>query len=333
MPAVTVDDLSTLPRIPEPDTVVERPLASVTTAPSGFEGEGFPVRRAFAGLSLSDLDPFVHMDQMGEVDYAPGEPKGTPWHPHRGFETVTYMIDGTFAHQDSNGGGGLITNGATQWMTAGGGILHIETPPEDLVVSGGLFHGIQLWVNLPARDKMIPPAYQGLEAGDVTLLSSPDGGALVRVIAGEVGGHAGPGSTHTPMALMHATVSPGAQLRLPWNNTFNALVYVLVGSGRAGPAGQPIQVGQLASFAAGDWISVQADDRGGDRPDLEILVLGGQPIGEHVEHYGPFVMNTRAEIAQAMDDFQAGRLGTIPPNALMPHVADPKPVRADHTGI
>jgi redox-sensitive bicupin YhaK (pirin superfamily) len=336
MPAVTVDDLSRLPRVPEPDTttVLERPLASVTTAPSGFEGEGFPVRRAFAGMSLSDLDPFVHMDQMGEVDYAPGEPKGTPWHPHRGFETVTYMIDGTFAHQDSNGGGGLITNGATQWMTAGGGILHIETPPEDLVVSGGLFHGIQLWVNLPAKDKMIPPAYQGLEADDVTVLSSPDGGALVRVIAGEGGGHAGPGSTHTPMALIHATVSSGAQLRLPWNATFNALVYVLAGSGRAGPAGQPIQVGQLASFAAGDWISVQADDvRGGDRSDLDILVLGGQPIGEHVEHYGPFVMNTRAEIAEAMEDFQAGRLGTIPPNALMPHVPDPNAVRAEHTGI
>ena len=336
MPAVTVDDLSTLARIPLPDasSAVERPLASVTTAPTGLEGEGFPVRRAFAGMSLSDLDPFVHMDQMGEVDYAPGEPKGTPWHPHRGFETVTYMIDGTFAHQDSHGGGGLITDGATQWMTAGGGILHIETPPEDLVVSGGLFHGIQLWVNLPAKDKMIPPAYQGLEAGDVTLLSSPDGGALVRVIAGEVGGHAGPGSTHTPMALMHATVSPGAQLQLPWNPRFNALVYVLAGSGRAGAAGQPVHAGQLASFGAGDWIRVQADDhRGDEHPDLEILVLGGQPIGEPVEHYGPFVMNTRAEIARAMDDFQAGRLGTIPEGALMPHVADPKPVRAEHTGI
>jgi hypothetical protein len=285
-------------------------------------------------MSLSALDPFVHMDQMGEVDYAPGEPKGTPWHPHRGFETVTYMIDGTFAHQDSHGGGGLITNGATQWMTAGGGILHIETPPEELVEAGGLFHGIQLWVNLPAKDKMIPPAYQGLEAADVTLLSSPDGGALVRVIAGEIGGHTGPGSTHTPMALVHATVSPGARLRLPWNATFNALVYVLAGSGRVGAVGQPVRVGQLASFGTGDWITMLADDRRGDDPsDLEVLVLGGRPIGEHVEHYGPFVMNTRAEIAEAMEDFQAGRLGTIPPNALMPHVPDPNPVRAQHTGI
>ena len=336
MPAVTVDNVAALPRVPDPDLTVmtERPVASVTTAPSGFEGEGFPVRRAFAGVSMSDLDPFVHMDQMGEVNYAPGEPKGTPWHPHRGFETVTYMIDGTFAHQDSHGGGGVITNGATQWMTAGAGILHIETPPEELVVSGGLFHGIQLWVNLPAKDKMISPAYQGLEAGDVTLLSSTDGGALIRVIAGGVGEHAGPGSTHTPMALLHATISAGAQLRLPWNTSFNALVYVLAGSGRVGTEGQPVQVGQLARFGAGDWITVRADDAGVSRhSELELLILGGRPIGEPVEHYGPFVMNTRAEIQQAMDDFHAGRLGSIPENALMPHVPDLNPVRAEHTGI
>jgi redox-sensitive bicupin YhaK (pirin superfamily) len=263
MPAVTVNDLSKLPRIPaaDPAGASERPVRSVTTAPSGFEGEGFPVRRAFAGVSMADLDPFVHMDQMGEVDYAPGEPKGTPWHPHRGFETVTYMIDGTFAHQDSNGGGGLITDGATQWMTAGGGILHIETPPEELVVSGGLFHGIQLWVNLPAKEKMIPPAYQGLEANEVALLASADGGCLLRMIAGEVGEYRGPGSTHTPMALMHATVSPGALLQLPWNPGFNALVYVLAGSGKAGSGGRPVQRGQLVAFGPGDFMVVGADDR------------------------------------------------------------------------
>ena len=142
MPAITVDDILVLPRVPEPGLAeTERTVTSVTTAPSGYEGEGFPVRRAFAGVDLPRLDPFVHMDQMGEVDYGPGEPKGTAWHPHRGFETVTYIIDGTFQHQDSNGGGGLITNGDTQWMTAGSGILHIETPPETLVMSGGLFHG------------------------------------------------------------------------------------------------------------------------------------------------------------------------------------------------
>ena len=317
MPAVTADTM-TLARIPAPNpTAVDRAVRSVTTAPAGLEGEGFPVRRAFAGVAKSDLDPFVHMDQMGEVDYGAGEPKGTPWHPHRGFETVTYMIDGTFQHQDSNGGGGVIENGATQWMTAGAGILHIETPPESLVLSGGLFHGIQLWVNLPAAEKMTSPAYQNLEGDQVTLLSSADGGALLRVIAGDLAGHKGPGSTRTPIALVHATVSPGARLDLPWQPGFNALVYVLAGSGRVGAEGRPIRSGQLAVFGAGDQITVAGDD--GTRA-LEALVLGGRPIREPIAQYGPFVMNTEAELRQAMDDFHAGRLGTIPANALMPHV-------------
>src|SRR6202162_5101569 len=249
MPAITVDDILVLPRIPEPDvTQAERKVTSVTTAPSGYEGEGFPVRRAFAGVDLARLNPFVHMDQMGEVDYAPGEPKGTAWHPHRGFETVTYIIDGTFRHQDSNGGGGLITDGDTQWMTAGGGILHIEAPPEELVASGGLFHGIQLWVNLPRADKMIAPRYQDIGRSNVALLSSPDGGALLRVIAGEVAGHAGPGSTHSPMAMVHGTLAPGAQVEIPWPREFNGLVYVLGGAGRVGAEGRPIGTGQLAVF-------------------------------------------------------------------------------------
>ena len=177
MPAITVQDPTTLDRVPlVPAEARFRRVRGVSAAPSGLEGEGFPVRRAFAGVDLADLDPFVHMDQMGEVEYAPGEPKGTPWHPHRGFETVTYIIDGIFEHQDSNGGGGTITNGDTQWMTAGAGILHIERPPEHLVVSGGLFHGIQLWVNLPKAEKWAPPRYQDLRATEVSLLSSPDAG-------------------------------------------------------------------------------------------------------------------------------------------------------------
>ena len=323
MPALTPEDWTVLARVePLADAAEERSVATVTTAPRGVEGEGFPVRRAFAGLPLSALDPFVHMDQMGEVDYAPGEPKGTPWHPHRGFETVTYMIDGTFQHQDSHGGGGLITNGSTQWMTAGRGILHIETPPEDLVESGGLFHGIQLWVNLPAKDKMIPPAYQSLEAGDVALVASPDATSLVRVVAGAVGAHRGPGSTHTPMTMAHVTLTPGAELDLPWDPGYNALVYVLAGRGSVGSQRRPVTTGQLVSFGRGRWLRLRADAApGGPDGRLEALVLGGRPIGEPVEHYGPFVMNTRAEIAQALEDYQRGRLGVIPPGALMPHVA------------
>src|SRR5580693_2301856 len=249
MPAVTVLDNLTLPRVAtvEPGARL-RTVESVTDAPSGFEGEGFPVHRAFAGVARADLDPFIHMDQMGEVEYAPGEPKGTPWHPHRGFETVTYMIDGTFQHQDSIGGGGLITNGDTQWMTAGGGILHIEKPPEALVANGGLFHGIQLWVNLPKAQKLVAPRYQDLRGGQVALLTSPDAGSLIRVIAGDVAGQAGPGSTYTPMTMVHATVAPGASLTLPWRPDFNAIAYVLAGQGTVGPEQIGVRTGQLAVF-------------------------------------------------------------------------------------
>jgi quercetin 2,3-dioxygenase len=312
MPAITVDDPTTLPRVnpPAPDTQ-PRPVVSVTSAPSAYEGEGFPVRRAFAGVDMARLDPFVHMDQMGEVEYAPGEPKGTPWHPHRGFETVTYMIDGTFEHSDSNGGGGTITNGDTQWMTAGSGILHIEKPPEALVMSGGLFHGIQLWVNLPRSDKLIDPRYQDLRGGDVALATTPDAGVLLRVIAGEVGGVSGPGVTHTPISLIHATLAPSARLELPWRPDFNALVYVLSGSGTAGD--RPIRDGQLAVYGPGDSLSVAAASQQESRtPQLDVLILGGQPIREPVAWAGPFVMNTRAEVVKAFEDFQAGRLGQIP---------------------
>jgi len=313
MPAVTVENMLSLPQVVAAPGGTVRPVRSITTAPRGFEGEGFPVRRAFAGVSHADLDPFVHLDQMGEVDYAPGEPKGTPWHPHRGFETVTYIIDGEFVHRDSHGGGGRITNGDTQWMTAGGGILHIEVPPEELIASGGLFHGLQLWVNLPAKDKMVAPRYQDLRASEVGLGSSPDGGALVRVIAGEVGTVHGPGSTYSPITIVHATLQPGAELDMPWNPGYNGLVYVLAGRGTVGADAAPFQEGQLALLGAGDSIRVAADPKQDSRSGtLELYVMGGQPIREPVVQYGPFVMNTKSEIMQAFDDFQAGKLGTIP---------------------
>jgi len=316
MPAVTADTL-TLPRIvvPADGPSRARPVRSVTTAPTGTEGEGFPVRRAFAGVSLADLDPFIHMDQMGEVDYAPYEPRGTDWHPHRGFETVTYIIDGTFVHQDSHGGGGIIANGATQWMTAGRGILHIETPPEDLVIKGGLFHGIQLWVNLPSHSKMLPPAYQNLEGDLVTLLTTPDAGTLVRLIAGDLGEHHGPGSTNTPIVVAHATLQPGARAVLPWDPTYNALAYALAGSGTVGEERAALRVGQLAVYGAGDTVALQADDTS----TLDVLLLGGLPLREPVAAYGPFVMNTRAELQQAFDDFQAGRLGRVPADGIRPY--------------
>jgi len=311
MPAVTVEDLTVLPRLGAPGLGdVVRPVVSVTTAPRGFEGEGFPVRRAFAGVDLRLLDPFIHLDQMGEVEYAPGEPKGTPWHPHRGFETVTYMIDGVMDHHDSQGGGGTITNGDTQWMSAGSGLLHIEAPPEWLVVQGGVFHGLQLWVNLPRDQKWVQPRYQDLRSSQLGLTTTADAGALVRVIAGEVGGRTGPGTTYTPMAMVHATVAPGAALELPWDVEFNALVYVLSGEGTVGPERRPLNSGQLAVLGRGDFVRVDAAARQESRhPALEVVVLGGRPIREPIAWSGPFVMNDRTEVLQAFEDFQKGRMG------------------------
>ncbi|MEV4711057.1 pirin family protein [Micromonospora sp. NPDC049374] len=320
MPAITVDNVLVLPRLPRLDeSTAFRPVRRLTTAPSGFEGEGFPVRKAFAGVPMSELDPFIMLDQMGEVDYAPGEPKGTSWHPHRGFETVTYIIDGIFDHQDSHGGGGTITNGDTQWMTAGSGLLHIEAPPEHLVVSGGLFHGTQLWVNLPGAAKMSPPKYQDIRGNEAALLTTPDGGALIRVIAGEIAGHRGPGSTYTPITVTHVTVEPGAQVDLPWRPDFNALVYVLGGRGTVGANGRGVRTGQLAVHGPGDALRFKANARQDSRNQtLDLYIMGGQPIREPVAHYGPFVMNTRDELIQAFEDFQAGRLGVVPAERL-PH--------------
>jgi quercetin 2,3-dioxygenase len=322
MPAVTVPDLLVLPRIPRPDPMgtAFRPVLQVITAPSMLEGAGFPVRRPFPGPYGNIADPFLLLDHIGAVEYAPGDAKGAPWHPHHGFETVTYIIDGAFQHTDSNGGGGVITDGATQWMTAGAGILHDEVPTEELVLKGGLFHGIQLWVNLPAALKFTPPRYQDIRPDRVALLSSSDGGALIRVIAGELAGHQGPGVTHTPIAYAHATLTPGARLEIGWEPTYNCLVYVLAGSGSVGREDEAIREGQLAVLGAGDALTLAADLRQDSRtPNLEVLLLGGRPIREPVVSYGPFVMNTREEIIQAIQDYQAGRMGIIPATH-MPHL-------------
>ncbi|MFJ8111707.1 pirin family protein [Streptomyces sp. NPDC096132] len=323
MPAITVDDVLVLPRLPEPDPTATRyrPVRRLAKAERGFEGEGFPVRRAFAGVTLPELDPFVHMDHLGEVEMAPGEPMGTPWHPHRGFETVTYLIDGAVEHQDSNGGGGRLSDGDTQWMTAGAGILHIEQPPEQLVRNGGVLHGVQLWVNLPRAKKMSPPRYQDIRGKHTGLLTTPDGGALIRVIAGDIAGHTGPGVTHTPITVAHLTLEPGAQVDLPWNPDYNALVYALAGHGTIGAEARPFQEGRLAVFGEGDALRLTADRVQESRaPKLELFVLGGLPLREPVVQYGPFVMNTAKEVQQAFEDYQAGRLGVIPAQHL-PHTS------------
>jgi quercetin 2,3-dioxygenase len=319
MPAVTADPM-TLPRVSVSPTAELRTVKGIITAPQAYEGEGFPVRRAFAGLSPIDLDPFIHMDQMGEVEYAPGEPKGTPWHPHRGFETFTYLIDGQFLHQDSNGSVGTILEGGTQYMTAGDGILHIETPPEHLVEAGGMFHGVQLWINLPREKKRMQPQYQDLQGADSSLITSADGGAVLRVLAGEIDGHSGPGISHTPLAIAHLTLAPGAQIDIPWRRDFNALVYALAGSGTVGAEDRPLRMGQTAVLVNGDTLRVTADPVQESRsPNFDLFIIGGVPLREPVVQYGPFVMNTKQEIMQAFEDFQAGLFGNIPADAIQPH--------------
>ena len=319
MPAVTVDNPLVLPRIEVAPDAATRPVTGVYAAHHAIEGAGFEVWRPFPGaVDATVSDPFFLLDQLGPVEYAPHEAVGAPWHPHRGFETVTYVLDGEIAHHDSNGGGGVIGEGDTQWMTAGSGILHDEVPTERVLASGGRSHGVQLWVNLPSHLKFTPPRYQPLTADHLTLLTSPDGGALVRLIAGELGGHRGPGDTHTPITYAHVTLSPGAQLTVPWNPAFNAMAYVLGGRGHAGAEARPITAHELAVFGPGDTVTVRAAamsgsaDAAGNADELDVLLLGGLPIREPIAHYGPFLMNTKAEILQAIDDFNAGKMGTVP---------------------
>jgi hypothetical protein len=315
MPAISVDNPLVLPRLAAPAPEADpRPVAQIVPAHHAVEGAGFEVWRPFpGGVDTHVADPFFLLDQLGPVEYAPNEPVGAPWHPHRGFETVTYIIDGVIEHHDSNGGGGVIGEGDTQWMTAGAGILHDEVPTNTFFRNGGRSHGVQLWVNLPARLKFTPPRYQAITRHDLTLLSSPDGGTLIRLIAGGLDGHAGPGDTHTPITYAHASVSPGAQLEVPWNREFSGLAYVLTGRGYAGLERRPVEAHQLVVFGPGDTIIVgAADTQPEDSPNLEVLLLGGLPIREPIAHYGPFLMNTREEILDAIDDFQKGRMGIIP---------------------
>ncbi|HLB39736.1 MAG TPA: pirin family protein [Actinomycetota bacterium] len=315
MPAISPADPTTLARLDPAAQAATRPVLQIADAPSFLEGEGFQVRRATAGIDLKRADPFLMLDHMGAVEYAPGEAKGAPDHPHRGFETVTYMLDGKLRHLDSHGGGGVITDGATQWMTAGSGVVHSEMPTQDLLDGGGLFHGFQLWVNLPAADKWAAPRYQDLGASDVGLIASDDGGAVVRLIAGDLADVRGPGDTRTPITYAHATIAPGARLRTTWRPDFNALAYVVSGRGSVGADLRPIHEGQIAVFGPGDAIELRADAAQDARHGggVDVLLLGGLPIREQVAWYGPFVMNTREEIIQAVEDYQSGRMGQIPP--------------------
>jgi redox-sensitive bicupin YhaK (pirin superfamily) len=311
MPAVTPTNLAGLPALVDADGA-PRPVSSIVTAQEALEGGGFPVHRPFPqpGADLGATDPFLMLDEMGPINYGPGEAKGAPDHPHRGFETVTYLFDGAMQHRDSTGGGGLLRGGDTQWMTAGAGLVHSEEPTPEMLRDGGLMHGTQLWVNLPRAEKLTPPRYQDLTGDRLTLLRSADGRVLVRLIAGEVGGFAGPGATHTPIIYAHATFEAGGRLALAWPDVFNALVYVLRGRVRLGGDSRAVGAHQLVVLGrAGDTVVVDADEA------ADVLLLGGRPLREPIAWYGPFVMNTKQEIIDSIELFEKGELGAIAPDA------------------
>jgi len=276
------------------------------------EGAGFVVHRPFPTRQMMDFDPFLLLDEMGPTDYAPGEAKGAPDHPHRGFETVTYMLDGAFAHADSQGHRGELKAGDVQWMTAGAGIVHSEMPDPAFAARGGRMHGLQLWVNLPRRDKMMTPRYQEIPADRIPTASTADGSVRVRVIAGEALGVKAAIDTRTPILYQHFTLAPGATLTHAVPAGYRVFAYPLEGSGVFGSNshGTPIHAGarQMVIFGnEGDHIEVTAS---AEQP-LDFLLLGGVPLNEPVVRYGPFVMNTEDEIRQAVVDYQSGRMGRI----------------------
>jgi hypothetical protein len=284
-----------------------RDVAAVLPAQRTFEGEGFLVWRGFPSASVDLIDPFLLLDEMGPTDYAPGEAKGAPDHPHRGFETVTYVLEGAMEHKDSAGHHGFIGPGDVQWMTAGAGVVHSEMPAEAIQQAGGRVHGVQLWVNLPRADKMTAPRYQGVTADEIPEVAA--GGATVRVIAGAFDGHAGAVETNSPVTYFHVTVPSGSSVRLPVPEGHNGFAYLLAGEARFGSDQRVAHEHELVRFdRTGDTIDVTGPAEG--EPG-EVLVLAGKPLNEPIARYGPFVMNTREEIIEAVEDFQAGRMGQI----------------------
>jgi redox-sensitive bicupin YhaK (pirin superfamily) len=286
-----------------------RPVSRVLQANTQQEGGGFVVRRPFPAPGLVQIDPFLLLDEMGPVEYGPGEAVGAPDHPHRGFETVTYLLEGDWEHEDSAGHRGHIGPGDVQWMTAGAGVVHSELPAQRIREQGGRVHGFQIWVNLPRRDKMMAPRYQEIPSARLPERASDDGLAKVRLLAGEALGGKAVIETRTPVLLQDWTLSPGAHVAVPVPAEFQVFAYVFGGSVLAGAEAREVGNGQAALFGAGDAVtlSVPKDASGPAR----LLLLGGVPLREPVARYGPFVMNSAEEIHQAMVDFQAGRLGAI----------------------
>lgn len=284
----------------------QRGVSRVFTAPRASDGDGVELRRAFPGTELTELDPFLLLDQMGPMEFAKGDPRGFPPHPHRGFETVTYLLSGEMQHRDSWGNRGTLRPGDVQWMTAGSGLVHSEMPGDGLKKNGGRLHGFQLWINLPRKDKMIAPRYQDTNSERIPVAVEAEGKVRAKVIAGESLGTKGVIDTRIPILYLHVTVEPGAEFTQSVPKTENAFAFVVDGEGTFG--GRRVGQNQVAVFdRAGENVTV----RNHGAAPLSFLLIAGEPIGEPVARYGPFVMNTREEVVQAVDDFRNGRMGEL----------------------
>ena len=290
--------------------MASRTVAGVVTSIETLEGAGFLVRRPFPTASFSDFDPFLLLDEMGPMDVGPGQARGAPDHPHRGFETVTYMLSGEMEHKDSSGHAGRLTPGDVQWMTAGSGVVHSEMPSREFLRAGGRMHGFQLWVNLPQRDKMMKPRYQEIPGSKIPKAASPDGLVTVNVIAGDAMGEKAVIETRTPIIYLHYRIAPGGVATQSVPDGFNIFAYVIDGAGLFGADGERAGDGQMVLFAQ-DGDEVRIENPADAREPLDVLLLGGVPLHEPVARYGPFVMNTKAEIYQAIQDYQEGRMGSI----------------------
>jgi len=287
-----------------------RTVSGIVNSIETLEGGGFLVRRPFPKASFSEFDPFLLLDEMGPMDVAPGEAKGAPDHPHRGFETVTYMLSGDMQHKDSSGHAGTLRSGDVQWMTAGAGVVHAEMPSTEFMRTGGRMHGFQLWVNLPQRDKMVKPRYREIPSSRIPKATSADGLVSVSVIADEAMGEKAVIETRTPIIYLHYRLEPGGVATQGVPHAFNAFAYVVDGAGLFGAEGERGTDGQMVMFAP-DGDEVRIENPADANATLEVLLIAGVPLNEPIARYGPFVMNTETEIHQAFDDYRRGRMGAI----------------------
>src|ERR1044072_6163779 len=285
-----------------------RTVAGIVNTIETLEGAGFLVRRPFPTPGFSEFDPFLLLDEMGPMELGPGEAQGAPDHPHRGFETVTYMLSGEIEHKDSRGHAGSLRPGDVQWMTAGAGVGHSEMPSAEFDRTGGRMHGFQLWVNLPKRDKMVKPRYQEIPSSQIPKATSADGLVNVTVIAGEALGQKAVIETRTPIIYLHYRIKPGGSVVQYVPRDYNGFAYVIEGEGKFGAESEHAADGKMVLLAPdGDEVRIENDAK----TTLEVLLIAGLPLNEPVARYGPFVMNTREEIYHAFEDYREGKMGEI----------------------